>query len=222
MKLTNRLLAAANFIEPCVCLADIGTDHAYLPAYCLLNGLCQYAIAADIREKPLANARKTLAACGLIEQVELRLSDGLRNFSPNEVSQIAIAGMGGNQIADMITETPWLQADGVHLILQPMTHFEDVRRALLENGFSIEQETVATEGERLYLVMSARYCGECRSCSDAYAYAGTLPQSKEPQALAFLQKTLERLRKRALALETRDTLEAARLKKTVEEIENAG
>ena len=220
LTLTNRLQMVADCVQPCVCLADIGTDHAYLPAWCLLNGKAQFAIAADINPKPLANARQTLGTYRLEERIELRLSDGLQNISADEAQEIVVAGMGGNQIADMIETTAWLQDDAKHLILQPMTHFEDVRKALLENGFQIEAEHTAAEGERLYLVISARYCGEKHEVPEWYLYAGELVYGTTDTDRQFLQKILARLKKRADALKEKDTAESDRLFTIIKEIEN--
>lgn len=221
LKLTERLQLVADFLDPCECFADIGTDHAYLPVWMLQNGKARYAIAADINPNPLKNARNTLAQYGFAEQIELRLSDGLQNIEPWEVGAIAVAGMGGNQIADMISDTPWLQNAEIQLVLQPMTHFEDVRRALRENGFSVLREETAAEGERVYLAISARYSGEIREYPEWYDYAGTLPQNPTETNLLFLKKVLARLQKRADALQASNTEESERLFKITKEIKNA-
>lgn len=220
LKLTNRLQLVADCVNPCVCMADIGTDHAYLPAWCLLNGKAQFAIAADIHPKPLVNARKTLGTYGLEERIDLRLSDGLQNIAADEAQEIVVAGMGGNQIADMIENTAWLHDNAKHLILQPMTHFEDVRKSLLENGFHIETERTAAEGDRLYLVISARYSGEIHDVPEWYAYAGELVHGKTETDRLFLDKILARLQKRAAALQEKNTTETERLGAVIKEIEH--
>ncbi|MGN0520254.1 MAG: class I SAM-dependent methyltransferase [Candidatus Fimenecus sp.] len=220
LNLTNRLQLVADCVNPCVCMADIGTDHAYLPAWCLLNGKAQFAIAADINPKPLANARQTLGTYGLEERIDLRLSDGLQSISADEVQEIVVAGMGGNQIADMIEKTSWLQDETKHLVLQPMTHFEDVRKSLLKNGFQIETERTTAEGQRLYLVISARFCGETRTYPAWYFYAGELVLGKTQTDCLFLHKILARLRKRADALCEKNAQEANRLYGIIKEIEN--
>lgn len=221
LKLTERLQLVADLLDPCECFADIGTDHAYLPVWILQNGKARYAVAADINPNPLKNARNTLAQYGFAEQIELRLSDGLQNIAPWEVQAVAVAGMGGNQIADMITGTPWLQDEKIQLVLQPMTHFEDVRRALRENGFSVLCEETVAEGERVYLVLSARYSGERKMLPDWADYAGLLPQNLTKTNILFLQKVLARLQKRANALKTAEPQESERLSEIIKEIQNA-
>ncbi len=221
LKLTERLQMVADFLDPCACFADIGTDHAYLPVWMLQNGKAHYAIAADINPNPLKNARTTLAQYGFAEQIELRLSDGLQNIDAWEVGAVAVAGMGGNQIADMVAGTPWLQDEKKQLVLQPMTHFEDVRRALRENGFSVLREETVAEGERVYLAISARYSGESRAYPEWYDYAGTLPQNPTGTNLLYLQKVLSRLEKRAKALQSANPKESEKLFAIIKEIKDA-
>lgn len=218
MKLTERLRLVAEKTEPCICVADIGTDHAYLPVWLLQNAKAERAIAADINPKPLQNAQHTLEQYGLADHIELRLSNGLQNFSPDEVQEIVIAGMGGTQISEMIMQTPWLQDPHKHLVLQPMTHFEDVRQALCENGFWIESESTIAEGKRIYLVLSARFSGKEQNYPEWYYYAGKLPQSRAQTDFLFLKKVLARLQKRADALKIADPQESERLQRIIKEI----
>ena len=89
MLLTPRLKKIADLIPQGSTLADIGTDHAYLPVYLVENGKIQKAIAADLRVGPLENARDAVVSYGFTEQIELRLSDGLDNFKDNEVEEIS-------------------------------------------------------------------------------------------------------------------------------------
>lgn len=220
LKLTNRLQLVADCVNSCDCMADIGTDHAYLPVWCLQNGKAKSALAADINPKPLSNAKKTVEEYELNDKITLRLSDGLKNISPDEAQEIVVAGMGGNQIADMIIGTPWLRDENKHLILQPMTHFEDVRRALCENGFVIESEQTTAEGERLYLVVSARFADKKCVYPDWYYYAGELPHGSGETDILFLKKVIFRLQKRADAIKESNIEESNKLFTIIEEIEN--
>lgn len=220
IKLTNRLKAVAELVAPCDAFVDIGTDHAYLPAWLIQNGVVRRAVAADIHKKPLENAQKTISLYGLENQIELRLSDGFAKILPEEAEEIAVAGMGGEQIAAMIENTPWLKAVDKHLILQPMTHYEDVRRALCENGFSIFCEKTAAEGERVYLVISARYTGAAEAKSEWYYYAGKLTDDPTGTNDLLLQKILKRLKKRAVSVAPSDPETAEHLESIIKEIEN--
>ena len=220
IKLTNRLKAVAELVTPCDAFADIGTDHAYLPAWLIQNGVVRRAVAADIHKKPLENAQKTISLYGLENQIELRLSDGFAKILPEEAGEIAVAGMGGEQIAAMIENTPWLKTGDKHLILQPMTHYEDVRRALCENGFSILCEKTAAEGERVYLVISACYTGAAEAKPEWYYYAGKLTADPTGTNELLLQKVLKRLQKRAVSITPSDPETAQHLESIIKEIEN--
>lgn len=220
LKLTERLQKVADLVCPCACVADIGTDHAYLPAWLLLNGKAEHAIAADIHEKPLQNARKTLEKFALLKKIELRLSDGLQNFADGEAEEIVVAGMGGEQIADMILATPWLWQPHIHLTLQPMTHFEEVRLALYAKGFTILQEKTVAEGNRVYLVISARYTGHLEEQPAWFAYGGLLAKKRQKSETdrILLANICKRLQVRANAMQNRAPQEANRLQNIVKEL----
>lgn len=193
IKLTDRLQLVANLVENCDSFLDIGTDHAYLPAFLVEQGKAKKAIASDINPNPLENARQTLLQENLEDKISLRLSAGFENISENEATEIAVAGMGGLMIAEMIENTPWLQNPKYHLVLQPMTHFEDVRRALQENGFEIIKEATVKEGKRLYLVISAKYSGKTEAKTDSWYYVGSLLESENETDREFVQKILSGL-----------------------------
>ena len=120
-----RLGLCASFVRPGCRLADIGADHAHLSVWLACRSAVRSAIAADVREGPLSAARRTIARCGVESLVSARLSDGLRAIRPEEADDIVIAGMGGELIARIVGEAPWLCTPERHLILQPMTSAED-------------------------------------------------------------------------------------------------
>lgn len=222
LQLTNRLQQVADFIEPCDCMADIGTDHAYLPAWLIEHGRVRRAIASDIHPLPLENAKKTLRQYALDGKIELRLSDGLTEFSPLDgVHEFAFAGMGGELMAGMLLDTPWLASPQTNLVLQPMTHFEDVRRALGKCGFSIVSEAVAAEGKRLYLVIRASFSGQFCDFPEWFCHAGLLPKSRTQTDRMLLDKILARLGKRADAQRAGNAAESERLVELIKEIQNA-
>ena len=107
ISLSPRLQMVADFVPPCACAADIGTDHGYLPVWLLQNGVVQTAIAADIHVGPLANARKSAAAYDLEERVRFVQADGLQFPDAQAADVITIAGMGGETICAIRTATPW-------------------------------------------------------------------------------------------------------------------
>ena len=182
MELTPRLQAIADQIRQGSRLADIGTDHGYLPVWLLLSGQIEYAIAADLREGPLERARATAQRAGVTEQISFRLCNGLSAIGPDEVDTVAIAGMGGETICTILKEAPWTR-EGKRLILQPMTGFPELRRWLQENGYTICQEYLAREGKRLYSIWVATG-GEMQRLLPAELWAGR--QSGDPLRRDYL------------------------------------
>ena len=108
MELSPRLDAIARQVPQGARLADIGTDHGYLPVWLLMRGTIERAIAADLREGPLGRARKTARQYGQSEKISFRLCDGLTDIDPDEVDVITIAGMGGETIATILEAAPWI------------------------------------------------------------------------------------------------------------------
>ena len=198
--LTKRLSVAASLLSGGDGVVDIGTDHAYLPAYLVLSGKCPHVLACDVGEKPLANAEKTLREFALQDRIEPRISDGLQNVSPDEAREISVCGMGGTLIARILTAAPWIRRPGMHLVLQPMTHLEDVHACLCKNGFRIEREPCVQEGRRVYCFVDAVFDGQTRPDDPGYFYFGELIGQDGP-ARHVVQKQLMRLQKRIACLE---------------------
>ena len=105
LQLQPRLRLLADMVPAGAHLADIGTDHGYLPVWLMQQGRIASAIAADIGPEPLAHARRTAEGYGAA--LDLRLCDGLRGIAPHETDTVVIAGMGGETIIHILTDSPW-------------------------------------------------------------------------------------------------------------------
>lgn len=171
IELMPRLRMAADLVPAGARLADVGTDHAYLPAALILKGKIPWAIAADLRRGPLDRAWATVREYGLTGKVAFRLCDGLTGIRPDEVDAAAIAGMGGETIASILSAAPWTREEDVPLILQPMSSMPELRGWLQANGFSIQEERLAKEGDTLYTALLVRG-GEMPPLSPAELWAG--------------------------------------------------
>lgn len=189
-ELSPRLRMAGDMVPPGARLADVGTDHAYLPAALILEGKIPQAIAADLRRGPLDRARSTVREYGLTGKVAFRLCDGLTGIRPDEVDAVTIAGMGGETIAAILSAAPWTREGDVPLILQPMSSFPDLRAWLGENGFSIEEERLAQEGETLYTAFLVR-AGEMGSLTPAELWVGR--NTADPLRGAWLDMWIARV-----------------------------
>lgn len=189
-ELSPRLRMVAELVPCGSRLADVGTDHAYLPAALLRWGKIPHAIAADLRQGPLDRARETVRRSGLTEQVEFRLCDGLSGIAPCEIDAAVIAGMGGETIASILSAAPWTRERDLPLVLQPMSSLPDLRLWLQQNGYRIVTEELAREGETIYTAMLVR-AGEMEPLSPAELRAGrnTAQALRGPWLRLWLDKT---------------------------------
>ncbi len=193
--LSPRLAAIAGMVpDRCRCLADIGTDHGYLPVWLLLHDRAGTAIAADIAPGPLDRARRTAASHELAERIDLRLGDGLTVLAPGEADTIVIAGMGGDNIAAILAAAPWTRAGPV-LLLQPMSRAEVLRRWLPENGYAVRAERLVLDKGILYPILSVSG-GAMPPASEAQAWGGFLLE-EDPLWEDYLAQQTARLRRAA-------------------------
>ncbi len=156
LELTPRLALLASWVPPGARLIDVGTDHGYLPAWLIQNGRIAEALASDLRPGPLSRAKDTARRCGVEEKMRLRLCPGLTAIGPEEGDTVAIAGMGGENIAMILSVAPWT-ADGRHtLLLQPQSRSEVLRAFLMEGGYHITRERLVYDRGILYPVLEAR------------------------------------------------------------------
>ena len=207
INLGPRLLCAASLVRCRTKIADIGTDHAYLPAYLVEKGIADSVLACDIGIMPLKNAEKTVKAYGLEDRISLRISDGLKEVSPSEADEIIICGMGGTLMTEILGAAPWIKRDKMHLILQPMTHSEDVRKFLLSNGFFVTEEKFVTDAGKVYCCISADFDGKDREADDGFCQFGYLPPRDEINAL-YVDRQLHRVDVKLAALKGREEASA--------------
>jgi len=151
--LSPRLAAVAAHVLPGEVLADIGTDHAYLPAHLVQAGRIPRAIAGDILPGPLEAARTTVAEAELGDRIELRLGSGLQVLTPGDAACASICGMGGPLITEILTAGPLGELQ--RLILQPMAGEEHVRLWLMRNRWRLIAEELVEDSGRLYVVLVA-------------------------------------------------------------------
>lgn len=202
-RLSPRLAAAAEFVRQGALLSDVGTDHAYLPIYLLSQGIISRAIASDVVDGPLEKAREHINSFPSVSgKIELVKADGLRGIEKYSPTDITVCGMGGELIARIISEAPFTKNAGVNLILQPMTHAEDLRYFLCENGYRIIDERIAAEGERSYQIILASYDGVTRTVDELSALFGQLNIARRDKELsAMVARYAEGIKKRIKGLE---------------------
>lgn len=220
INLSERMLMAARMVRSGNSVADIGTDHAYLPAYLVLGGISPKALACDVRKGPLENAKKTVEHYGIEDKITLRLSDGFDKIEPFEADDFIMCGMGGTLMEQLVSRTRWLKNQSKRIIVQPQSHAEDIRRFFVENGFEILFEDACVDAGKLYCAMAAEYTGEITEKPLSYIYSGKLPECRKKEAKLFLENINSRLKKKLEAEKIHGTAENAEyLEKVTAELE---
>lgn len=197
LQLQPRLQLLADMVPQGCRLADIGTDHGYLPVWLLQRGRIEGAIAADIGAEPLAHARRTAAEYG-VGNIDFRLCDGLSGIAPEEADSVLIAGMGGETIIAILSAAAWTK-DGAHtLLLQPMTKTVDLRKWLAVNGYCFTEERLVRDKNYLYPVLRVKG-GAWGELTELQALTGVL-LADDPLYGEYLAQHKEKLRRAAEGL----------------------
>ncbi len=156
ISISNRLEKVTTYIPKGSTIADIGSDHAFLPCYCVQKGVIDKAIAGEVNQGPYQSAYNQVKALGLNDQIEVRLGDGLEVISAHEVSVVVIAGMGGQLISNIL-ERGKDRLPGVDLlILQPNMGARFIREWFEKNNWKLTEESILEEDEKIYEILVAK------------------------------------------------------------------
>ncbi len=190
--LDERLKMCASLVRESARLVDVGTDHAYLPIELLKDGRISYAAATDINEGPLKSGENNALKYST-DNIEFRLGAGLSPITEKDkITDIVIAGMGGEVISGIISDSPLTKDKNINLVLQPMTKSEELITFLYNNGFEIfTQKCVVCKG-KTYTVMSAYYTGNSPEIDDVFPYIGKL-SLKDDTNLNFIKTEIKHL-----------------------------
>ena len=153
LKLSERLNAIADYIEPGASVADIGTDHGHLPVYLAQNGLASSIIASDISAGSLEAALKSASKYGVKDSIQFIVAPGLSGICRSDADTVVLAGMGGETIASILEGARWPGSCGVRLVLQPQSKIGELCSCLREYGFVIVDAKLVRDDGRLYVVM---------------------------------------------------------------------
>ena len=191
LRLQPRLQLLADLVPQNARLADVGTDHGYLPVYLLQKKYITSAIAADVGTEPLEHARRTARQYGVEEQLRFLRCDGLQGIDPKDVDTVVIAGMGGETIIHILSQAPWTKNGDTMLLLQPMTKQEELRRWLNENGYAQYAERLVRDKNYLYPVFTV--CGGAQTALSVGEIYGGLDIEVDPLAGEYLAQRIRRL-----------------------------
>lgn len=194
IRISDRLRIVAHMCDKGAVVADIGTDHGYLPIYLVQEGIAPSAIAMDLRKGPLEKAKKHICDNCLEDRIQTRLSDGLEKLSKNEADIITICGMGGRLIADIVTKGKDVITQNTILVVSPQSEVGEFRHFLVSQGFEIEDEQMLKEDGKYYFIIKCRKSEEsvCSEFSETqYQYGWKLLDSKDKTLYEYLIKEKE-------------------------------
>ena len=188
MQLSKRLQAVARLVTPGSRLADVGTDHGYVPIWLFEQGQILSAIAMDLRNGPLERAREHIQMHGLDAHIETRLSDGLDKLLPGEADSIVIAGMGGMLVVNILSQGQKVLSSVKELILQPQSDLDAVREYLHRTGFVIVKEDMIFEDGKYYPMMKAVHGDNTDDRKIWFLYGRLLLENRHPVLKSYLEK----------------------------------
>lgn len=180
MNIGARLEAVAAMVPQDCVLADIGTDHAYLPVWLMQKGHIKSAVAADIAAGPCRAAQTNIGMYGLKGRIQVRQGSGLTVLKAGEADGAVIAGMGGSTIIEILKESPKVAAALKFLIVQPMAGAAGLRRWACANGWRIAAEALAEEPQHLYEIILLEHGDEAGYSDAEYEIGPRLLETKPP------------------------------------------
>lgn len=214
MQLSRRLQKIAALVSEGNRLADVGTDHAYVPIWLWEQGRIPGAVAMDIGRGPLERADAHIREHGAQEVIQTRLSDGLEKLSPGECDTVLIAGMGGQLMKRILLEGRDRLSGVKELVLQPQSDIWVVRHFLKDSGFSIIREEMVCEEGKYYPMLKA-VPGEMSWDREVqFVYGGLLLEQAHPVLRQYLLK--EEKQKRAIAKKLQENRTEGAAKRLIE------
>lgn len=193
IKLTPRLQCVADCIKKCNMLADIGTDHAYVPIYAVQNAITDKAIASDVVEGPLKIASDNIKSCGLENKITTALAYGLASARGADV--IVVAGMGGKLICDILQKDEYIAKGADYMVIQPMTCSFELRKYLHSHGFELVDERLAEEEEKIYNIMVVKKGVETYEDEFHYYIGKKLFENRDPLLSKYIRMRAKVLKK---------------------------
>lgn len=210
MELDNRLQAVADFVPPGSRVADVGTDHAYLPVYLVEKGISNFVIAGDKNKGPCEAASRTVREHGLGDKISVRQGDGLAILKEGEVDTLCIAGMGGVLMSEILGRDPILLKSLGTLVLQPMNDAPGLRNWLYRHYWHIEDEALALSDGRIYEIIMAKKGRRKKPSSLMLAIGPVLWEKKTDLLRHHIEALLFQTRRIAAGMEKSKTAKKSR------------
>ena len=186
-ELSKRLQTIASFVRPGSRIADVGTDHGFLPIYLIEQEIASHGIAMDVRKGPLSRAQEHIAEAGLEEKIETRLGNGLEKLIPGEADTVIIAGMGGPLMLDILRAGSHVSGAVERFVLSPQSDWRGFCLGLRELGLLIVREEMICEDGKYYVIMEAVHDVSTRVEEESELRFGRLLlEEKHPVLLEYL------------------------------------
>lgn len=157
INISERLKCVAGLVNKGARVADIGTDHAYLPIYLVQNGISNKVYACDVRKEPLRRAKLHIDEYGLSDKITTQLCDGLKGINKGDVDTVTICGMGGKLMKNILKAGIDKLGDNTQLVLSAQSELRDFRKYLLETGIYIKSEHMLLEDGKYYFIFDCVY-----------------------------------------------------------------
>lgn len=186
IQLSKRLQAVADYVTKGTTVADIGTDHGYIPIYLTVNNICKKAYAMDVRKGPLEHAKANIERMGLSDRIEVRLSDGLSKLQCGEADTVVISGMGGHLTTEILEAGKDALESVEELVLCPHADVDVVRHYLHDNNYMIEKETMLIDEGKFYNIIKAHRGSEVYDREVYYQYGKKLLEQQDSVLKEFL------------------------------------
>lgn len=200
--LSQRLERVAAHVPAGARLADIGSDHAYLPVALMRRGAIAAAVAGEVAATPFQAANRTVGDNGLAQHIRVRLADGLAAIEAgDDITAISLCGMGGETIRDILDSGKARLNGRERLILQPNGGEQPLRQWLMENGYQILHEELLLENRFYYEIMVAERAEAVTYTAEQLYFGPLQMQARSEDFLAKWQRILREKRKTLASLE---------------------
>ncbi|MDA3847812.1 MAG: class I SAM-dependent methyltransferase [Vallitaleaceae bacterium] len=216
--LTKRLESIASYVGQGAIVADVGTDHGYIPIELARRGIVKKAYALDINKGPLEKAEANITAYGLNHIVKTAISDGLLSLEDESVDTVIIAGMGGNLISKILREGTAQLKHIKRLILSPHLDVNLVRKTVHQLGFCIIEENMIIDENQYYNILICEKGLEVYNSQTQYQYGKLLIDMKHPVLISYLVRKLDTIKTILDKMESADLVETCTIIERIEEL----
>ena len=202
LKLPDRLNSIVSFIKKGSNVIDVGTDHGYIPIYLAQNGIAKHIMASDISGRSLETARRNASKYGVLDKIEFIEAPGLKGIYEEDVDTVIIAGLGGETIIKILSDSPWTKRNKTQLILQPQSKIEDLCGFLRTTGYAMLDADVVLDNSKYYMIISSQAGDTVSELSPEIELYSILARKRAPLFGSFLDTLIIKNQSTVMSLKT--------------------